>query len=45
LPKVLSEWVNEVSLERFVSDNIDYLDGVDRRDTFYPQETDENRGR
>ncbi|WP_123619161.1 transposase [Halorubrum sp. CSM-61] len=45
LPKDLSEWVAEDSLERFVSDTIDYLDEQDRLEPFYPVETDENRGR
>ena len=45
LPKDLSEWVNEESLERFVSDTIDYLDQEERLEPFYPEETDENRGR
>jgi transposase len=45
LPKDLAEWVEEDSLERFVSDTIDYLDNQDRLEPFYPPETDENRGR
>ncbi|AKH97477.1 transposase [Halanaeroarchaeum sulfurireducens] len=45
LPKDLSEWVAEDSLEQFVSDTIDYLDDQNRLETFYPEETDENRGR
>ena len=45
LPKDLSEWVEDDSLERFVSDTIDYLDELNRLDPFYPEETDENRGR
>ena len=45
LPKDLSEWVAEDSLEQFVSDTIDYLDDQDRLEPFYPEETDENRGR
>ena len=45
LPKDLSEWVEDDSLERFVSDTIDYLDDQDRLEPFYPVETDENRGR
>lgn len=45
LPKDLSEWVEEESLERFVSDTIDYLDEEGRLEPFYPEETDETRGR
>jgi len=45
LPKDLAEWVEEDSLERFVSDTIDYLDNDDRLEPFYPPETEENRGR
>ncbi len=45
LPKDLSEWVEEDSLERFVSDTIDYLDEQNRLEPFYPEETVENRGR
>ena len=45
LPKDLSDWVEEDSLERFVSDTIDYLDQQGRLDPFYPEETDEARGR
>ena len=45
LSKDLSEWVEEDSLERFVSDTIDYLDEEKQLDPFYPKETDENRGR
>lgn len=45
LPKDPSEWVAEDSLERFVSNTIDYLDEQDRLEPFYPEETDENRGR
>ena len=45
LPKNLLKWVEEDSLERFVSDTIDYLAEQNRLDPFYPEETDENRGR
>jgi transposase len=45
LPKDLSEWVEDDSLERFISDTIDYLDEQNRLEPFYPEETDENRGR
>lgn len=45
LSKDLPEWVAEDSLERFVSDTIDYLDEQDRLEPFFPEETDENRGR
>jgi len=36
LPKDLSEWVKEDSLERFISDTIDFLDSEGRLDPFYP---------
>ena len=45
LSKDLSEWVAEDSLERFVSDTIDYLNEDDWLEPFYPEEFDENRGR
>jgi hypothetical protein len=45
LPKDLAEWVEENSLELFVSDTIDYLENQDGLEPFYPPETDENRGR
>ena len=36
LPKDISEWVEDDSLERFVSDTIDLLDDEDRLEPFYP---------
>lgn len=36
----LSEWVEEDSLERFVSDTIDHLNAEERLVPFYPEETD-----
>jgi len=45
LPKDLSEWVEEDSLERFVSDTIDYLDSEGRLDLFYPEPREDGRGR
>ena len=45
LPKDLSEWVEEDSLERFVSDTIDYLDAEGRLEPFYPEPREDGRGR
>jgi len=45
LPKDLSEWVKEDSLERFISDTIDFLDSEGRLDPFYPDPQPDGRGR
>lgn len=45
LPKDLSEWVEEDSLERFVSDTIDFLDSEGRLEPFYPDPQQDGRGR
>ena len=45
LPKSIDEWVEADSLERFVSDVIDYLDEEGRLEPFYPSERDDLRGR
>jgi len=45
LPKDISDWVEEDSLERFISDTIDYLDTEDRLDPFYPEPREDGRGR
>jgi len=45
LPKSIDDWVEEDSLERFVSDVIDYLDEEGRLDPFYPAERNDLRGR
>lgn len=45
LPKNLAEWVEEDSLERYVSDVIDHLDTEGRLDPFYPEEQKDGRGR
>ena len=45
LPKDISDWVEEDSLERFISDTIDYLDTEGRLDSFYPQPREDGRGR
>ena len=45
LPKDLSEWVEEDSLERFISDTIDFLDSERRLEPFYPDPQQDGRGR
>ena len=45
LPKDLSEWVEENSLERFVSDTIDFLDSEGRLEPFYSDPQQDGRGR
>ena len=45
LPKNVSDWVEEDSLERFISDTIDYLDTEGRLDPFYPEPQEDGRGR
>jgi len=45
LPKDLSEWVKEDSLERFISDTIDFLDSEGRLDPFYPDPQQDGRPR
>ena len=45
LPKSITDWIEEDSLERFVSDTIDYLDDDDRLDSFYPDPREDGRGR
>ena len=44
LPKNVTEWVKEDSLERYVSDVIDYLDNEGRLDPFYPDPREDGRG-
>ena len=41
----LSEWVEEDSLERFISDTIDFLDSEGRLEPFYPDPQQDGRGR
>jgi len=43
LPKDLSEWVEEDSLERFISDTIDFLDSEGRLEPFYPDSQQDGR--
>ena len=45
LPKDVSDWVEEDSLERFISDSIDYIDTEDRLDLFYPEPREDGRDR
>ena len=45
LPKDISEWIEDDSLERFVSDTIDLLDEEDRLEPFYPDPDQDGRGR
>jgi len=45
LPKNVAEWVEEDSLERYVSDVIDHLDNEGRLDPFYPEDREDGRGR
>ena len=45
LPKSITDWIKEDSLERFVSDMIDYLDNEGRLDPFYPDPREDGRGR
>jgi transposase len=45
LPKDLSDWVEEDSLEQYISDTIDYLDNEGRLDPFYPEDREDGRGR
>jgi transposase len=45
LPKNVAEWVEEDSLERYVSDVIDHLDNEGRLDPFYPDNREDGRGR
>ena len=45
LPKHLSDWVEEDSLERFVSDTTDYLDTNGRLEPFYPEPREDGRPR
>jgi hypothetical protein len=44
LPKDISDWVEEDSLERFISDTIDYLDTEGRLESFYPEPREDGRG-
>ena len=44
MPKDLSEWIEEDSLERYVSDTIDYLDSEGRLEPFYPEPRKDGRG-
>ena len=45
LPKDLSDWVEDDSLEQFVSEIIDLLDEEDRLEPFYPDPDQDGRGR
>lgn len=45
LPKDITEWVAEDSLEQFVSDTINVLDEDGRLDPFYPEPRSDGRGR
>ena len=45
LAKSVADWIEEDSLERFVSDTVDYLDEEGRLDPFYPEASDDGRGR
>lgn len=45
LPKNVAEWVEDDSLERYVSDVIDHLDNEGRLDPFYPADRADGRGR
>ena len=45
LPISITDWIEEDSLERFVSDTIDYLDNEGRLDPFYPDPREDGRGR
>jgi len=45
LPKSITDWIEEDSLERFVSDTIDYLDTEGRLEPFYPDPREDGRGR
>jgi len=45
LPKNVAEWVEEDSLERYVSDVIDHLDNEGRLEPFYPEDRADGRGR
>lgn len=38
LPKNVADWVEENSLERYVSDVIDHLDDEGRLEPFYPED-------
>jgi hypothetical protein len=44
LPKSVDDWVEEDSLEQFVSDVLDYLDEEGRLEPFSPTERDDLRG-
>ena len=43
LPKNVAERVEDDSLERYVSDVIDYLDNEGRLDPFYPDNREDGR--
>ena len=43
LPKNIAEWVEEDSLERYVSDVIDHLDNEGWLDPFYPEDQEDSR--
>lgn len=45
LPKNVADWVEEDSLERYVSDVIDHLDNEGRLEPFYPNKRTDGRGR
>ena len=45
LPKSITDWIKEDSLERFVSDVVDHLDEEGRLEPFYPELREDGRGR
>ena len=45
LPKNVVEWVEEDSLERYISDVVDHLDNEGRLEPFYPDNQEDGRGR
>jgi len=45
LSKDISDWVEDDSLEQFISDTIDFLDSEGRLDPFYPEPREDGRGR
>jgi transposase len=45
LPKNVTDWIEEDSLESYVSDIIDHLDNEGRLDPFYPDQREDGRGR
>lgn len=45
LSKDISDWIEEDSLEQYISDTIDYLDTEGRLESFYPESREDGRGR